>query len=75
MRIATWNVNSVKARHDRLLRWLEQHQPDVLCLQELKGVEDTFPFESVAAAGYQAAVYGQKTYNGVAILTRATGRC
>lgn len=70
MLIATWNVNSVRAREERLLRWLEGKQPDVLCLQELKTLEEGFPFEAVADAGYQAAAYGQKTYNGVAILAR-----
>ena len=70
MKLATWNVNSVRARQERLLRWLEKHQPDILCLQELKGTEDNFPFDAIHEAGYHAAVYGQKTYNGVAILSR-----
>ena len=70
MKIATWNVNSVKARRERVLTWLDHHQPDVLCLQELKVTEDSFPHEDIHAAGYRAAVYGQKTYNGVAILSR-----
>jgi exodeoxyribonuclease-3 len=70
MRIVTWNVNSVRARHDHLIDFLEEHKPDVLCLQELKCVEEQFPFEEVTAAGYEAAVYGQKSYNGVAILSR-----
>lgn len=70
MRIATWNVNSVKARQERLLAWLERHAPDVLCLQELKGTEEKFPFAELAALGYYATVFGQKTYNGVAILAR-----
>lgn len=71
MKIATWNVNSVKARHDRLLAFLDREAPDVLCLQELKTPDDQFPSEAVEAAGYHAAVLGQKTYNGVAILSRA----
>ena len=70
MKIATWNVNSIRARHDRVLRWLERHQPDVLCLQELKVREADFPRLTIEAAGYKAAVLGQKTYNGVAILAR-----
>ncbi len=70
MKLATWNVNSIRARLTRLLRWLTTHQPDVLCLQELKVTEDQFPFEALESAGYQAAVFGQKTYNGVAILSR-----
>ncbi|MBI5610066.1 MAG: exodeoxyribonuclease III [Deltaproteobacteria bacterium] len=70
MRIATWNVNSVRIRQERLLAWLGRHQPDLLCLQELKAVEAEFPWQAVADAGYQAAVVGQKTYNGVAVLTK-----
>ena len=70
MKVASWNVNSIRSRHDRLIAWLEAAQPDVLCVQELKGTEDIFPFESIQAAGYHAAVYGQKTYNGVAIISR-----
>ena len=70
MRIATWNVNSVRSRLERLLAVLQRHQPDVLCLQELKGAEDVFPFDAIRSAGYHAVVCGQKTYNGVAILSR-----
>lgn len=70
MKIATWNVNSIRARLDRLLRFLERHRPDVVCLQEIKIPTEAFPFEAVRAAGYHAAVFGQKTYNGVAILSR-----
>jgi exodeoxyribonuclease-3 len=71
MKIATWNVNSIRAREERLLKWLARQQPDVVCLQELKVTDEAFPFEAVRQAGYHAAVYGQKTYNGVAILARA----
>lgn len=71
MKIATWNINSIRARLDRLLEYLKTRQPDVLCLQELKCTDDQFPRLEVEAAGYQAAVFGQKTYNGVAILSRA----
>jgi len=68
--IATWNVNSIKSRLDLLLRWLQEAQPDVVCLQELKCVDEAFPRAEIEAAGYNAAVHGQKTYNGVAILSR-----
>lgn len=71
MKIVTWNVNSVRARQERLLNWLKNHQPDVLCLQELKCVESDFPTEAVRELGYHAALHGQKTYNGVAILSKA----
>jgi len=70
MKIATWNVNSVKARRERLLAFLEREQPDVLCLQELKTQDAQFPKDDVAQAGYHAATHGEKTYNGVAILSR-----
>lgn len=70
MRIATWNVNSVRARQQRLINWLKSSQPDVLCLQELKCTDADFPFDAVKEAGYFAAVHGQKTYNGVAILAK-----
>ncbi len=70
MRIVSWNVNSIRVRHDRLLRWLSRHRPEVLCLQETKTVDEGFPFHEVEALGYEAAVHGQKTYNGVAILSR-----
>lgn len=70
MKLATWNVNSVRVREARLVAFLSREQPDVLCLQELKVVDDDFPHEAVAAAGYQAVTFGQKTYNGVGILAR-----
>ncbi len=70
MKIATWNVNSVKARLTRLLAFLEREQPDALCLQELKCEADKFPWDAVREAGYQAVALGQKTYNGVAILAK-----
>ncbi len=70
MKLATWNVNSIRAREERLLRWLTTHRPDVLCLQELKVTEDAFPLLPIRSLGYHAAVHGQKTYNGVAILSR-----
>ncbi len=68
--IATWNVNSVRARLDRLLAWLGRARPDVVCLQELKVTDQDFPFEALEGAGYRAAAHGQATYNGVAILAR-----
>ncbi len=70
VKIATWNVNSIKARLPNLLAWLAEAAPDVVLLQELKGVAENFPYLELEAAGYQAAVVGQKTYNGVAILSR-----
>ena len=70
MKLATWNVNSVRAREERLLRWLGAAQPDVVCLQELKVLEAGFPAERLREAGYTSSVHGQKTYNGVAILSR-----
>ena len=74
MKIATWNVNSIRARQERVLTWLRLHRPDVLCLQELKVVDDAFPLEAVEELGYYAAVHGQRTYNGVAILSRSPAR-
>lgn len=70
MKIATWNINSVRARTDRLLTWLGSTRPDVLCLQELKCTEDQFPRIELEAKGYACHVFGQKTYNGVALLSR-----
>jgi exodeoxyribonuclease-3 len=71
MRLATWNVNSVQARLPRLLGWLEETRPDVLCLQETKASDDGFPVKEVAELGYEAALYGTGRWNGVAILSRA----
>lgn len=70
MKIATWNCNSIRARQARLLAWLASAQPDVLCLQELKCVDSDFPADALREAGYHSACYGQKTYNGVAILAK-----
>ncbi len=70
MRIATWNINSVRARQDRLLAWLAVARPDVVCLQETKCTEAQFPSLELEAAGYHSAVIGQASYNGVAILSR-----
>ena len=70
MKLATWNVNSLKVRLPQVLDWLHAAQPDVLCLQELKLEDKAFPTAELREAGYQAAFSGQKTYNGVAILSR-----
>ena len=70
IKIASFNVNSINARLPRLLEWLKNSQPDVVLLQELKCVEEKFPFEALFDLGYNAAVHGQKTYNGVAILSK-----
>ncbi len=73
MRVATWNVNSLKVRLPHVLAWLEQHKPDVLCVQETKTEDANFPLPAINGAGYQAAFSGQKTYNGVALLSRTAG--
>ncbi len=70
MIIATWNVNSIKVRADNVVRWLEEVKPDVLCLQEIKSIDENFPNEKFEDLGYNVAVHGQKTYNGVAILSK-----
>lgn len=68
--IATWNVNSLSVRLPQVIDWLATHPVDALCLQELKLTDDKFPFQALADVGYHSAVFGQKTYNGVAILSR-----
>ncbi len=70
MRIATWNVNSVNARLETVVKWFEAAQPDVACLQEIKCVDEKFPAEPFERLGYNVAVHGQKTYNGVALLSK-----
>src|SRR5262245_17719634 len=70
MRIATWNVNSIKQRVDNAVAWLASTQPDVVCLQETKCVDQAFPREPFEELGYNIAVHGQKTFNGVAILSK-----
>ena len=70
MRIATWNVNSVRQRTDHLLHYLREVAPDVVCLQELKCTDDAFPRLEVESAGYNVETHGQKTFNGVAILSK-----
>ncbi len=71
MKIATWNVNSLKVRLAQVLDWMDKEQPDVLALQETKTPDDTFPLAEIEAAGYRASYSGQKTYNGVAVLSKA----
>ncbi len=71
MEIATWNVNSVRARLPRVLDWLESRRPDVVCLQETKCVDAQFPREPIEELGYSVELHGQKTYNGVAVLARS----
>ncbi len=73
MKLATWNVNSLKVRLPQVLDWLENSQVGALCLQELKLADDKFPIDALAEAGYQACWAGQKTYNGVAIITKTAG--
>jgi exodeoxyribonuclease-3 len=70
MRIATYNVNGINARLPVLLRWLEETKPDVVCLQELKAPQEKFPLQAIEEAGYRALWQGQKSWNGVALLTR-----
>lgn len=72
MKLATWNVNSIRARFDRLIAWLGRENPDIVCLQELKVADTAFPRAELEAAGWHAAVLGQKTYNGVGILARTS---
>lgn len=70
MKIASWNVNSLKVRLPQVLSWLQSRQPDVLALQETKLTDENFPAQAIAEAGYEVVFSGQKTYNGVAILAR-----
>lgn len=70
MRIATYNVNGIKARLPRLIEWLDEQKPDIVCLQELKSSDETLPIADIEAAGYYGVFHGQKGFNGVAILAR-----
>ncbi len=72
MKLATWNVNSLRVRLPQVLLWLAEHKPDLLALQELKLTDADFPYAEFQAVGYQALVAGQKQYNGVALLSRST---
>ena len=71
MRIATWNVNSIRARLPRVIPWLEEKRPDVVLLQETKCLDEQFPREPIEELGYNIEAFGQKTYNGVAILSKS----
>src|SRR6202158_1136566 len=70
MRIATWNVNSIRQRLDNMLAWLGERKPDIVCLQGIKWLDDAFPRESFEGLGYNVAVHGQKAFNGVALLSK-----
>ncbi|MGI9432707.1 MAG: exodeoxyribonuclease III, partial [Myxococcota bacterium] len=74
MRIATWNVNGLRARIDFVLHWLAERQPDVVGLQELKLTDEQFPHDVFGDAGYRALTHGQKSWNGVAVLSRETAK-
>ena len=71
MRIASWNINSLRKRQDRLFAWLEAAKPDVVCLQETKCPDELFPALALQAVGYRSAYHGEKSYNGVAILAKS----
>ena len=71
MLIATWNVNSIRTRLSQIIDWINQVNPDILCLQETKVIDDNFPFEPFEELGYSVEVYGQKSYNGVAIISKS----
>ena len=70
MLIATWNVNSIRTRLSQIIDWINQVNPDILCLQETKVIDDNFPVEPFEQLGYSLEFYGQKSYNGVAIISK-----
>ncbi len=70
MKIATWNINGVKARIENLCQWLKDSQPDIVCLQEIKSVDEGFPRGEIEALGYHVETHGQKGFNGVALLSK-----
>ena len=70
MKIATWNVNSLRVRIEHVIQWLSENEPDLLCLQELKMTDEDFPEDELMEAGYHSVYTGQKTYNGVAIISK-----
>jgi len=74
IKIATWNVNSIKVRLEQILNWLKEHNPDILALQETKSLDENFPMDAIHAAGYEVTFSGQKTYNGVAILSKSKAK-
>jgi exodeoxyribonuclease-3 len=71
--IATWNVNSVRTRLSQIIDWIKKFNPDILCLQETKVIDESFPVEAFKSLGYSIEVYGQKSYNGVAIISKVKG--
>ena len=70
MKIVTWNINGVRARIDVLVAWLKESQPDIVCLQEIKTMDEGFPRAEIEAHGYHVETHGQKGFNGVAILSK-----
>lgn len=70
MKIATWNINGIKARHPNLIEWLKQESPDIACLQEIKSIDENFPREEIESLGYNLETHGQKSFNGVALLSK-----
>ncbi|WP_455478217.1 exodeoxyribonuclease III [Bartonella sp. B10] len=72
MKIATWNIAGIKARHETLCKWLQKNQPDIICLQETKTTDEDFPRYEIESLGYHIAMHGQKSFNGVAILSKKT---
>ena len=70
MLIASWNVNSIRSRLSQVIKWLEDEQPEVLCLQETKVSDQDFPYKAFENIGYRVKFYGQKSYNGVAIISK-----
>ena len=72
MKIVTWNINGIKARIENLCLWLKESDPDVVCLQEIKSVDENFPREAIEELGYHVETHGQKGFNGVAILSKMT---
>src|SRR2546426_7689733 len=74
MRIASWNINSLRKRQDRLFEWLEATKPDIVCLQETKCPDEQFPALALQSIGYYSAYHGEKSYNGVAILSQSGPR-
>ncbi|WP_212112146.1 exodeoxyribonuclease III [Bartonella queenslandensis] len=72
MKIATWNIAGIKARHETLCQWLQQSQPDIVCLQEIKSIDESFPRDAIENLGYHIETHGQKSFNGVAILSKKT---
>ncbi len=72
LKIATWNIAGIKARHETLYQWLQQNQPDIVCLQEIKSTDENFPRNAIEGLGYHIETHGQKSFNGVAILSKKT---